>query len=227
MEKVAAASAAYCFLGNEQSKIYANKKYGINKSVDNKTIDKLSLLLFANNSICDIDKCLIDYKIKQLSKYCKDCKPKNYKTPLVEKAKDYTEWYNSEMYKACLEKELLEKGYVEIAEHIEKLCEGFKFKITPNKVCDLIKTTIQTNKIDCVNIAKIDFNKVCNLLLSDLKAIETCSISKTEITSAKACGIDISDVAVNTLCDINPIKIAEPEICKLITNILTNNVLWM
>lgn len=153
---------AECALGNNAANIINKLKYGI-ICKDDTDYNLLELLIFAAKSGCVEDLCNIENTIGKILKYCKDCKPKRYKEPIITYNTDYTCWYSSQEYLDCLEQQLIDQGWIEPAINI---CNDLNIHIDINSLCSGLGLELSMMKIDCLNITNIDIEKACNRFLT-------------------------------------------------------------
>ena len=185
---------AQCKLGNQTLNLYYENTYGI---LCNKDYNEwLPLFLWAYESGCldkpedcnhcqnDCIHCNLQTNIGKTIKYCKDCKPKKYKKPIIVKNDDYTEWYNSPEYISCLQIELEENGYIE---PMVDLCKNLNIDITSADACTVLATNLAAQQIDCFVLTDIHVAEACSNILTTLTAETTCKTIEVEIQSDGLC----------------------------------------
>lgn len=193
---------AECALGNNAANIINKLKYGI-ICKDDTDYNLLELLIFAAKSGCVEDLCNIENTIGKILKYCKDCKPKRYKEPIITYNTDYTCWYSSQEYLDCLEQQLITQGWIEPAINI---CNDLNIQIDINSLCTGLSLELSMMKIDCLSITNIDIEKACTNFLTSTTLTNTLEtgnllISDNYLLIVNSIIIDTDNVKLNINID--------------------------
>jgi len=181
-----------CKLANQAFATYFEQIYGIRCTENNN--EWLHLFLWAYESGCittdtdcnhctcsDCSECLhcnIQANIGKIIKYCKDCKPKKYMTPIVTPNDDYTEWYESQEYLDCLQIELEENGWIE---PMIDLCKNLHIDITAEQACKLVAAELAVQQVDCTMLTNIIVTHACNVVVDNIVAENLCKDFDTDI----------------------------------------------
>lgn len=171
-----------CKIGNQALSLYNEKVYGIKCQDKDKWLE---LMLWAydkykctnivdckncsNNTDCNF--CNLQANIGKLTKHCIDCKPVNYKQPIITPSEDYSCWYNSQEYLDCLTIQLENEGYIE---PMISLCENLNpaISITVPEICDMIMIELTAQCVDCFevdsNLLSTTYNNVINNIINNI-----------------------------------------------------------